>query len=403
MIINSSAVGMAANTIRRTKYTEENESLMRNLSTGGKSYSANSFSASYENAATDNMYQENSRMENGASNGMSNSPAKNDLLNDNIIYPQYGKIIRGNRMTGRNLRTDGSGSTSRLEEQDLDTSQQLLLQLRQYLYNLRNRISMMIGRRSIGGIYGIYGLYSYNGNNVLDMSSGSGNVSVWRRTEYCSYTYEEQESMSFETVGKAVTADGRTIEFNMQLEMSRSYQESVEVLSDTVAIMTDPLVISLDSNPVSVSDQKWRFDIDGDGTEDSISQLSAGSGYLVYDKNQDGVINNGTEMFGAATGNGFAELSAYDEDGNGWIDENDSIYEKLSVWIKDDTGRDRMETLKEANVGAIYLSSVASEYALKSDEDNQYNAQIRRSGMYLSEDGNANTIQQLDMVKALIS
>lgn len=403
MIINSSAVGMAANTIRRTKYTEENESLMRNLSTGGKSYSANSFSASYENAATDNMYQENSRMENGASNGMSNSPAKNDLLNDNIIYPQYGKIIRGNRMTGRNLRTDGSGSTSRLEEQDLDTSQQLLLQLRQYLYNLRNRISMMIGRRSIGGIYGIYGLYSYNGNNVLDMSSGSGNVSVWRRTEYCSYTYEEQESMSFETVGKAVTADGRTIEFNMQLEMSRSYQESVEVLSDTVAIMTDPLVISLDSNPVSVSDQKWRFDIDGDGTEDSISQLSAGSGYLVYDKNQDGVINNGTEMFGAATGNGFAELSAYDEDGNGWIDENDSIYEKLSVWIKDDTGRDRMETLKEANVGAIYLGSVASEYALKSDEDNQYNAQIRRSGMYLSEDGNANTIQQLDMVKALIS
>lgn len=403
MIINSSAVGMAANTIRRTKYTEENESLMRNLSTGGKSYSANSFSASYENAATDNMYQENSRMENGASNGMSNSPAKNDSLNDNIIYPQYGKIIRGNRMTGRTLRTDGSGSTRRLEEQDLDTSQQLLLQLRQYLYNLRNRISMMIGRRSIGGIYGIYGLYSYNGNNVLDMSSGSGNVSVWRRTEYCSYTYEEQESMSFETVGKAVTADGRTIEFNMQLEMSRSYQESVEVLSDTVAIMTDPLVISLDSNPVSVSDQKWRFDIDGDGTEDSISQLSAGSGYLVYDKNQDGVINNGTEMFGAATGNGFAELSAYDEDGNGWIDENDSIYEKLSVWIKDDTGRDRMETLKEANVGAIYLGSVASEYALKSDEDNQYNAQIRRSGMYLSEDGNANTIQQLDMVKALIS
>ena len=93
----------------------------------------------------------------------------------------------------------------------------------------------------------------------------------------------------------------------------------------------------------------------------------------------------------------------YDEDGNGWIDENDSIYDKLSVWVKDDSGNDKLIGLKTANVGAIYLQNVASEYALKSKTDNSYNAQIRRSGVYLSEDGQAKSIQQLDMVKALIS
>ena len=209
--------------------------------------------------------------------------------------------------------------------------------------------------------------------------------------------------MTFQTVGKVVTADGRTIDFNMQLEMSREYTESIEHMEETTVIMTDPLVINLKDSPISVSDEKWKFDIDGDGKEDSISRLSEGAGYLVLDKNKDGIINDGSEMFGAKTGNGFSELRAYDDDGNGWIDENDKIYKDLAVWVKDDAGHDKLISLKEANVGAIYLGSVSSEYSLKSEKDNEYNAEIRRSGMYLTEDGRARSVQQLDMVNALIS
>ena len=164
--------------------------------------------------------------------------------------------------------------------------------------------------------------------------------------------------------------------------------------------MTEPLVISVDSNPVSVSDQKWKFDIDGNGDNDSISLLSKGSGFLAFDRNEDGVINNGLELFGAKTGNGFAELMQYDEDNNGWIDEKDSIYNKLSVWLKDDSGNDKLVSLKDANVGAIYLANQRTEYALMSDDGKEQNAQIRRTGVYLSEDGKAKTIQQLDMVNA---
>lgn len=259
---------------------------------------------------------------------------------------------------------------------------------------------MIIGRRNPFGA-----LHRGNGmtRGVLDVSSG-GNVSVWNRVNYSSCTYEEEETMTFETTGQVVTADGRNIDFNMQVEMSREFHMTSEVLTnDTAVIMTDPLVISLDSNPVSVSDQKWKFDIDGDGEKDDISLLSKGSGFLAFDKNQDGIINDGMELFGAATGNGFSELAEYDDDGNGWIDENDAIYSKLSVWLKDDSGNDKLIGLKDANVGAIYLASMATEFALNSDEDNKQNAQIRRSGMYLTEGGIANTIQQLDMVKALIS
>lgn len=358
MIINSSAVGMAAKTMQRTKYTENKQSVAANLQSG--SYTGGSFTMSYERAWSGGQFQSSSR------NQAQVQPKQE------ISYPDYGL----NRVY-RNRSVQGS---TRQE-------QSFLLQLRDFLFEFRNRMSLMIGQRSfIGG--------------MMDLSSGTENVSVWKRIDYQSYTYEEEEKMAFETVGKALIADGREIEFNMQLEMSREYSESVESLTETTVIMTDPLVISLNSNPVSVSDQKWQFDIDGDGKKDSISKLSRGAGYLVFDKNGDGVINDGTEMFGAKTGNGFAELSEYDEDGNGWIDENDSIYDKLSVWVKDDEGNDKLMNLKKANVGAIYLGSVSTEFSLKSQENNQHNAQIRRSGIYLTEDGRANVIQQLDMVKS---
>ena len=37
------------------------------------------------------------------------------------------------------------------------------------------------------------------------------------------------------------------------------------------------------------------------------------------------------KLFGTSSGDGFKDLAEYDEDGNGWIDENDSIFNRLKV------------------------------------------------------------------------
>ena len=79
------------------------------------------------------------------------------------------------------------------------------------------------------------------------------------------------------------------------------------------------------------------------------------------------------------------------------------MYDKLSVWVKDESGADKLVSLKEAGVGAMYLGSARSEFSINSTEDNHRNAQIRRTGFYLTEDGIARSMQQLDMVKQLIS
>ncbi|MCB1769761.1 MAG: hypothetical protein KDJ31_08715, partial [Candidatus Competibacteraceae bacterium] len=103
-----------------------------------------------------------------------------------------------------------------------------------------------------------------------------------------------------------------------------------------------------------------------------------------------------SELFGATTGQGFAELAQYDEDGNQWIDENDSIYQSLRIWSKDATGNDQIVALGQRGVGAIYLGHVATPFSLKDDQNNLLGA-IRESGVFLHENGVAGTLQQIDL------
>ncbi len=386
MVISSSAIGMAAKTTKSVKYSQTNESLASAVGTGEKRYASNTFNAEYERTVETSLYEETAI-------GKRHCEEKTDK---DVIKEDNTDVLANN------------GFINQIESEEEITLQSLLRQIRSFLIDFRHRLSMMIGANSPYTKNYIDGLSSGNslGGTVIDLTSGSGanGYNVWNVTNYSKASYEETETMAFSTVGKAITADGRAIEFNMEIEMSREFCQNSEIITkSTEVVMTDPLVISLDSNPVSVSDQKWRFDIDGNGTQDGISLLSKGAGFLAYDKNQDGKINDGKELFGSTTGNGFKELAEYDEDGNGWIDENDSIFDKLSVWVKDDTGNDKLMGLKQANVGAIYLANLSTEFALKSEKNNSHNAQVRRSGMYLTEDGMAKSIQQLDMVNSLIS
>lgn len=210
--------------------------------------------------------------------------------------------------------------------------------------------------------------------------------------------FAETEQTSFSTKGTVVTADGREISFNLDLSMSRDFEEYYET-SQTIKMveMIDPLVINLDTDIASLSDQKFEFDIDGDGILDSISMLQGGSGYLALDKNGDGKINDGTELFGTSSGDGFRDLAMYDEDGNGWIDENDEIFSKLLIWSKDENGNDELYHLKDKGVGAICISKVSTDFSLNSLKTNQTNGQIRSTGVFLYENGNAGTMQQLDL------
>ena len=158
----------------------------------------------------------------------------------------------------------------------------------------------------------------------------------------------------------------------------------------------DPLVINFGGSSAELTAQKYSFDLNSDGRNENISFVSNGSGFLVLDKNQDGVINNGKEMFGPSTGSGFFELKSYDDDGNNWIDENDSIYNRLQIWTKDEAGHDQLFAIGQVGIGAIYLGGISSSYELK-DSSNALQGAIRETSIFLREDATAGTIQHVDL------
>lgn len=212
--------------------------------------------------------------------------------------------------------------------------------------------------------------------------------------------YREEESVSFASQGKVTTTDGREITFSLEVGMSRTFEQYYREEFDMQEFQRtyDPLVINFDNEVASLNDRKFFFDLDADGQKEEISELGAGSGYLALDKNQDSRINDGGELFGPQSGNGFADLATYDEDGSGWIYEADSVWNKLKIWCRDEQGQDKLYTLAEKGVGAICLQNTATDFALK-DDRNVSKGFIRSTGIFLYENGNVGTVQHLDLAQ----
>ncbi len=202
----------------------------------------------------------------------------------------------------------------------------------------------------------------------------------------------EKEYVDFRANGRIVTKDGREIKFDISFSINREVLDytNLDIKAGSLALI-DPLVINLSGdlrNPLS--DSTFIFDLDSDGVEEAIPVLSEGNGFLVFDKNENGIVDDGSELFGTKTGDGFGELSVYDYDKNGWIDENDRIFDKLKIWLKTES-QDRLISLRSVNIGAIYLKGVNTSFSFG-------NGFLRDSSVYLKENEDAGIISKVDFV-----
>ena len=210
-------------------------------------------------------------------------------------------------------------------------------------------------------------------------------------------SYMESEATSFSASGKIITTDGEEVNFSLSLNMSREFYQENNISLKMGDALKDPLVVNFEGTAANLTTTKFLFDIDADGTEESISFVTPESGFLAIDRNNDGEIDDGTELFGALTGNGFIELGQHDDDKNGWIDENDTIYDKLQIWLKDSAGKDTLIAIGKKGIGAIYLGNISTPFDVKTTENDQLGV-IRSSSIFLREDFTPGTIQQVDMI-----
>lgn len=230
-------------------------------------------------------------------------------------------------------------------------------------------------------------------DEVLPAESSSATprrpVMSWQQTT--TETISESERTSVCGQGCVRTADGREIDFDFSLNLARDYSSTKSSDESFTAALRDPLVLSFDGQSCELTDQRICFDLNADGTAEQIPGLGAGSGFLVFDRNGNGKADDGSELFGVASGNGFADLAKLDSDHNGWIDEGDPAYKQLAVW-----NGDSFSSLAARGVGALYTGSVNAPFALK-NEANELLGQIRSAGLYLTESGEVGNLQQVDL------
>lgn len=235
--------------------------------------------------------------------------------------------------------------------------------------------------------------------SVATSSATASNApSGWGLEIDTSVVTTEREVLTMQASGVVQTTDGQQIAFDLQLGMSREFvQHSQSTFRAGDAARIDPLVINFNGTGAQLANTRFSFDLNADGQKEDIAFVAGGSGFLVLDKNGDGSINDGSEMFGPASGDGFQDLAKYDSDGNQWIDESDAVFSQLQVWQRNGAGKEKLSSLAEAGVGALYLGRVASPFSINSPANNQTLGVVRSSGVFLYETGQAGSLQQVDL------
>lgn len=153
----------------------------------------------------------------------------------------------------------------------------------------------------------------------------------------------------------------------------------------SLSVANSAIVLDLNDNNILTSNENIFFDFNGDNFKELSRWIEDGDGFLVIDKNKNGKIDNGFELFGNNTLarttfnrlnknalDGFDELKKFDDNKDNKIDKNDKIFNDLMIWKGTAKGVDSLEfeflPLTKAGILSIDLNPKDIE-EIGSDED----------------------------------
>lgn len=142
----------------------------------------------------------------------------------------------------------------------------------------------------------------------------------------------------------------------------------------------DPLIIDLGETGIELRSLEHgvNFDLDNNGFAEKTAWIGTEDGFLALDRNGNGSIDNGGELFGdqvilkdgSKSESGFEALAELDDNGDGIIDNKDSAFANLRVWIDaNHNGKSDSNELKTLNeTGIISISLEHSEVSIVDEE-----------------------------------
>ncbi len=201
--------------------------------------------------------------------------------------------------------------------------------------------------------------HSSSESEAIHIDTDSVDIALARSRSSSTSLALDENSLSFawtqtESFAATITGDGFSIAIagvrvqSFQLELERDVAQS------------DPLQIDISGDGFETTGLSWsvRFDITGDGQAEQVSVAADDDAVLALDRNQNGRIDSGKELFGDQHGraNGYAELRRHDDNRDNVIDASDAIFSALKLLRWQHDGRQQLLSLAEAGISALSLS-----------------------------------------------
>ncbi len=183
--------------------------------------------------------------------------------------------------------------------------------------------------------------------------------------------------------------------------------------SGNTANRRDPLLVDLGAGIQTVGlEANLHFDGDANGLKERTGWAAVGTGLLMLDRDNDGQLTDGSELFGDATPvnggiavNGFLALAQYDRNRDGRIDAADPVWNQLKVWthatdpitgnpiLNDPDYGGELRTLDELGIRAIHLNATTDQVT-----DAQGNTRLRSASLELA-DGSTREIAEYRLAR----
>jgi hypothetical protein len=215
-------------------------------------------------------------------------------------------------------------------------------------------------------------------------------------------TWQERVSMGGRRVMTSSTSAGEGNEnFSFQMVGGPGFtlpqpQMGVTIVDNTPFKWHSPLAIDLNNDGIKTLslEDGVKFDLLNNGTPSQIGWISGKDGLLAVDRNGNGKIDNGSELFGGGVGEGFAKLASFDSNGDGLVDKRDRDFGSLKIWQDGNsngvTDRGELQALSVFGIKSLTVAHTSYEES----------AQLDKQGNILGERGSVTTTKDktLDMV-----
>lgn len=258
-----------------------------------------------------------------------------------------------------------------------------------------------------------FDIYKADSKDIISDTDGKGKVYLGNQQLTGGTRKETDPENTYYGGGNTYVLDGTTLVVNgalvindyskdnsdLQIVLREEEEEEDETPeTDDAESRTSPIVIDLDGDGIETLEVGASyFDLDGDGLSEMSGWVSPDDGLLVHDRNGDGRISNGTELFGnhsilsngQTAENGFQALAEYDDNGDGVIDAQDSSYSVLHVW-RDLNGNGISDVNELQGLADAGVVSISTGYTNSSQVD-AHGHEHRQVGTVMLSNGIAST------------